>query len=261
VFKSILTGFLVPPGLFVTAAVVAAFFRARRGKAGSGAMLALAALVWLSSNGYVADRLMAGLEAGASLPSDPQGDVIVLLGGGLSEGAPDLSGIGSPSDEMMGRIVTAARLQKRLGLPVLISGGRSFGGRAPEAPVVRRVLADLGVPAERIVVEERSRDTFENAAFTRRILDRYGVRRAILVTSAFHMRRARFLFEREGITVVPFPASFRTWKGKRFGWPDFVPSAHCMGDVSAAMKEYLGLAWYRTTLSRPAVNDAAGEAR
>ena len=59
---------------------------------------------------------------------------------------------------MMGRIVTAVRLYQRLGLPIIVTGGRVFDdGAVAEAPVVKRFLMDLGVPANIIIEENRAR--------------------------------------------------------------------------------------------------------
>ena len=87
----------------------------------------------------------------------------MLLGGGVYGGAPDVRGVGFPSEEMLPRIVTAVRLQRRLGVPVVVSGGKVFDHSFAEAPVIGRVLADLGVPPGKVVLEGRSRDTSENA--------------------------------------------------------------------------------------------------
>ena len=92
------------------------------------------------------------------------------------------------------------------------------------------------------------RDTFENAAFTRKLMERRSLRKAILVTSAFHMRRARFLFEREGVDVLPYPTDFRTWPGKAYGRQDYLPTASALRNSVLALKEFLGYGWYRLSL-------------
>jgi uncharacterized SAM-binding protein YcdF (DUF218 family) len=247
--KHVVTGLLLPPGVFI---LFLAFLSFRLSMSRNGgralALLVAAAALWALSAVPLSDRLMAGLEKGQSLPADPKDGAIVLLGGGVAGGAPDAGGAGVPTGELMVRLVTAARLQKRTGLPLVVSGGRPFESMAPEAPVVRRFLVDLGVPPDRILVEDQSRDTRENAAFTRRLMSMRSLRKAILVTSAFHMRRARFLFEREGLEVVPYPAGFRTWPGKRYGRQDYMPTASAFHDSVLALKEYLGYGWYRLSL-------------
>jgi uncharacterized SAM-binding protein YcdF (DUF218 family) len=251
-FKHVVTLLILPPGLFVLLLAFLGVRLMRRRNAAHGFLvLSIAAALWAVSTGALSDRLMSDLERGLALPPDPKDGAIVLLGGGVFAGAPDLGGVGAPSGEMTARLVTAARLQKRTGLPLIVSAGSPFCGGAPEAPVIRRFLVDLGVPAARITVEDRSRDTRENAEFTRALMARASIRKAVLVTSAFHMRRARFLFEREGIEVVACPSSFRSWPGKTNGWLDWLPTASGLHETTLALKEYMGYGWYRLAMRGP----------
>jgi uncharacterized SAM-binding protein YcdF (DUF218 family) len=243
--KKIVTSFLIPPGILVLLLFVCCvyFISRRRWKEGF-ASCAAAIVVWGISTVVFADILLMGLEYSYLIPKSPRGDVIVLLGGGIYDGVPDLSGIGSPSVEMCGRIITAVRLQKLLGIPVIVSSGRVFESQtASESAVVKRFLEDLGVPHERIIAEDKSRDTIENAKYTALICNRYGYKRPILVTSAFHMKRSVISFEKAGLNVLPVPASFRTWNKKIYGWQDFLPGG--FEGISIALHEYLGLIFYK----------------
>lgn len=197
--------------------------------------------MWGFSTAPVADRLIGPLEAAYDIPRSLKGDVVVLLGGGIRDGAPDLTGEGTPGEEMMTRIVTALRTQRRLNVPVIVSGGTVVPGRAPEAQIVRRFLLDLGVPPEKVLVEDKSRDTVENARLSRALCARHGFKNPLLVTSAFHMRRARLAFVREGLAVTPLPANFRTWDKKKYVWLDYLPDAGALGDSATAIRERLGL--------------------
>ncbi len=243
--RRILASFLLPPGILVTVIAAAALWHLRKGRRLAAAIhLATGALFWLICVSPGADLLVGGLEAPFEAAREPRGDVIVLLGGGVLGGAPDLSGTGAPTDEMWARIGTAARVQKRLGVPVIVSGGKVFPGKAAEAPIVARILVDLGVPADRIIVEDRSRDTRENALYTARIARREGFRDPVLVTSAYHMRRAAMEFRRAGVGATPCPAAFRTWAGKRYGPEDFLPDSSPLRTSSLAVREYAALLVY-----------------
>lgn len=243
--RRILASFLLPPGIFVTLFAVAGVWHFRKGRRLAAAVhLVLGAVLWLLSIGPGADLLIRGLEAPYEPLREPRGDVIVLLGGGVYGGAPDFSGTGAPSEEMLARIVTAARLQKRLGVPVIVSGGKVFAGKPAEAPIARRILVDLGVPAERVIAEERSRDTRENASYTAEIAGRAGYRHPILVTSAYHMRRAVASFRSAGLEATPCPAAFRTWAGKKYGPEDFLPDSAGLRASSVAIREYAALLVY-----------------
>lgn len=94
----------------------------------------------------------------------------------MIEGVPDLSGEGVPASQAYPRIVTAVRLHRRLGLPVIVSGGRIRAEDTPEAVIVKRFLVDLGVAESQVILEERSRDTHENAVFTKAVCEREGFR-------------------------------------------------------------------------------------
>ena len=246
ILKKCITAYLLPPGVFVLALLFLCWRlwrRRQRGFAAAGLLLAL--LVWLFSLSAISDILHKQLERGLTMPKKPQGDVIILLGGGVHDRVPDLTGTGAPAEEMMVRIVTAVRLQRQLDLPVIVSGGVVYKDRAAEAPIVRRFLLDMGVPDRRIILEKKSRDTMENARFSREIMKQHGFNRPILVTSAFHMRRSIEAFKRCGITVTPLPAGFKANRGAPFIWADFLPDAGALHGTATVSKEYLGLLFYR----------------
>jgi uncharacterized SAM-binding protein YcdF (DUF218 family) len=92
-------------------------------------------------------------------------------------------------------------------------------------------------------IEPRSRDTFENAAFSAAMLRTDGIRRILLVTDAMHMPRARAAFERAGMEVVSAPTLFFGGQARSPG--AWVPSAEGMRRSWYAMYELLGIAWYR----------------
>jgi len=244
--KYALQHLLLPPGIFVAVLLLLSLrWMARRQWEPGVLSLFLATALYSLSIVPVADRLTAGLEGRYAIPARPEGDSIVLLGGGVYGRAADLTGAGFPSEEMLPRVVTAARLQRRLGVPVVVSGGKVFDRQDAEAPVVARVLSDLGVPREKILVEAKSRDTVENARRAKEILSANGLRRPLLVTSAYHMRRAVAVFEKAGVAVTPVPAGFRTWKGKPYPWASYLPSAGAFHGSTTALREYLGLLYCR----------------
>jgi uncharacterized SAM-binding protein YcdF (DUF218 family) len=117
-----------------------------------------------------------------------------------------------------------------------------YGGE-PEARLLRDLLeGELGTPVKWI--ETKSRDTAENAAFTRDILQPLGIRRILLVTHAYHMRRAQSAFERAGFAVTPAPHSFMAGPA-RFSWLQLVPTLEAVSASRLALRELIGQAWYR----------------
>jgi len=245
ILKKILTPFLLPPGIFVIFLIFSGgwFLFKKNWKPGITTIL-VGCVMWLLSISPVSDAMLRGLESEFDIPKNPQGDVIILLGAGVYDQALDLSGVGAPSETMFVRIVTAVRLQKKLNIPIIVSGGKIFEHRTAEAPIVRRFLVDLGVPASEVIMEDKSRDTYENAKFVREICGTRGYKNPILVTSAYHMKRSIMSFEKVRLKITPFPADFRTWENKQYGWKDYLPLYANFRNVSVALKQYLGLVFY-----------------
>jgi uncharacterized SAM-binding protein YcdF (DUF218 family) len=154
------------------------------------------------------------------------------------------------------RLRYGAFLQRETGLPVYVTGGSPPEEYPPIGQLMARVLErEYGItPSE---VEDRSRTTWENAAFSAPMLQRDGVDRVLLVTSAWHMPRAVEAFERVGLRVTPAPTYFihrEAGGDTRYG--DWLPSAGAFAVSYFALHEYLGRAWYQvkaTTDDMPAV--------
>jgi len=108
-----------------------------------------------------------------------------------------------------------------------------------------RFLVDLGVPEDKVLLERRSRNTYENARETRRLLADRGMDRVLLVTSAHHMRRARATFHAAGIRVIPAATDYEVSEERELALLDFLPDAGALGSSSYVMKEYLGFWFYR----------------
>jgi len=244
ILKKAVPPFLLPPGIFISVLLLAGVGCLFNRRLKSGLLcLIFGAAMWLFSIAPVSDALLRPLESVYPVPKNPTGDVIVLLCGGARRGVPDLSGEGAPSDVTVARMITAARLQRQLEIPIIVSGGTVFGKGPSEAAIVRRFMLDIGVPPERVIVEGSSRDTFENARNTAAICTARGYTRPILVTSALHLRRAVWCFKMVGQKVVPFPADIRSLHSTPYVWTNYLPGGY--RNLSAALHEYMGLAYYR----------------
>jgi uncharacterized SAM-binding protein YcdF (DUF218 family) len=127
-------------------------------------------------------------------------------------------------------------------LPILVTGIAPHFGSV--AQVMKRELEGEGVPAGMIWTEDESTSTFENAAFSARILRRQRAGSILLVTEAYHMRRAELSFRKQGLTVIPAPCAFRTY---RFRWKiaEVFPNATAIRENDDALHEWIGLLWYR----------------
>jgi uncharacterized SAM-binding protein YcdF (DUF218 family) len=171
---------------------------------------------------------------------------IIVLAGGIRRAdsvrlRPELT------DDTLYRCLHAAELYHAgPTCPVIATGGalEPGGPEPPVAPSMRDLLVRLGVRAEDIITEERSRTTFENAREVKPLLAGLGVRKAVLVTEAMHMPRSVATFRRLGIDVVPAGCHYQATE---FRWEiaSFVPTARAGGIGSQAFHEWLGLLWYR----------------
>ena len=241
--KNFVGALLLPPGNGLLLLLAAGAWRKRRwafGLAACGALLLL-----LQSLPVVSGALMQTLESRAGGVPDSPGDAqaIVILGSGLLLDTPDYGG-DTANERTLVRARYGARLAGRWHLPVLVSGGRPARARLSEAAVMADVLEhEFGVAVR--WREELSLDTADNARFSALILKEAGVRRIVLVTQAFHMPRARQLFEAAGLSVVAAPTGFRSSSSQPPGWFDFVPSASALHNAYYALHEWLGIAWAR----------------
>jgi uncharacterized SAM-binding protein YcdF (DUF218 family) len=248
--KKIISSFLLPPGCFIMVLIGAGIWFVSRRRSSCGIFaIAMGMLLWGASVIPVSNFLMRGLERGMTIPRVLKGDAIILLGGGANDDTMDLTGNGSPSDDMMSRLVTAVRVQKSTGLPVIVSGGAVQENILAEPLIVQRYLKDLGVPREKILLEDKSRDTGENGRYVAEVCARNGFRNPLLVTSAYHMKRSLLIFRRNKLTVTPLPAGFRSVEHLKFTPYTLLPKISALYVTSAALHEYLGLVYYHLTLS------------
>ena len=178
---------------------------------------------------------------------------IIVLGGASDETITAARGRVS-LNEAAERLTEAVRLSRLYPQATLIFSGGS-GALVPtglsEASVARQFWTDMGVDPARIVLEGKSRNTTENAAFTAALIrDTFGPptpdQRWLLVTSAFHMPRSVGLFRKVGLPVVPYPVDYRT----RGTSQDLLPHAQAMDavrDLDLSLREWVGLAAYWAT--------------
>jgi uncharacterized SAM-binding protein YcdF (DUF218 family) len=170
---------------------------------------------------------------------------IIVLGGGVSglspDGTPHLSAFG-------GRMTESVKLAERFpALPIVFSGG--IGDIVPRRDVVPEAQAALvfyrraGIDETRVRLEDRSRNTFENALLTAGLLQPTPQQRWILVTSAFHMPRAKALFEAQGFKVLPWPTDYDA-KFSHGCWEPIPLGREKLCAASMALKEWVGIAAY-----------------
>ncbi len=228
---------------------------------GGAVLLVFGALRWgrkLVLLGGVALFLCGVLPTGSVLlrmledrfPQPALGDLqptgIVVLGGAIDQVIGKARGQVAITDAATRMTAGAALARRYPGAKLLYTGGSNalvshIGSEAADA---RQLWIDLGVPPGQILIEDRSRNTYENAQFSRDLLEPQPGDRYLLVTSAYHMPRAVGLFRAAGFPIIPYPVDYRTTGT----WRDLEPSR----DVAAGLerfdvgaREWIGLLAYR----------------
>ncbi len=245
--KFIYTTFFFPPGLFIILFFVLALRTLKTRRKLGLALLALTLFFYGCSTPLVSNALVRSLESRYAPPPSPQGDIIIVLGGGATLDTPNVSGEGHLSGYAANRLLTALQLERKLQLPIVVSGGKVLATTGCEALVAQRILLDLGVEPKHILLDEKSLNTAENARNTARIMQEKGYRQPILVTSAFHMARSVKQFSKNGVMVQPYPSDYLVNVQDGFEWHHLWPSSAALNEFSLAAKEYLGLwavRWY-----------------
>ena len=167
---------------------------------------------------------------------------IVILGGGIRRGAPEYGGP-TLSRLTLERVRYGARVARATRLPVLVSGGRFASGEPTEAAVMKAALEDeFGVPVR--WVEDRSRNTHENARMSAALLTADGVARVVLVGHSFDLPRATAEFNAAGIATIPAPTGIAD-AGSDYRAIDFVPSVAGLQQSYYALYELYAEAWRR----------------
>jgi uncharacterized SAM-binding protein YcdF (DUF218 family) len=192
--------------------------------------------------------LIAPLEDRFPLPPPnlPPPEGIIVLGGAINDGVSQARQE-TIFDEGGERLTEAVVLAKRYpqARVVYTSGSSSFAGpTSTEALQARKFMSQMGIAPERVTIEDKSRNTDENARFTAAIVHPEPSQRWIIATSAFHMPRAMGLFEKAGFHPIAYPVAFRT-----FGqWRDnlrlsFEPVRN-LRIFELVLHEWIGLAAY-----------------
>ncbi|WP_206030149.1 YdcF family protein [Roseomonas sp. AR75] len=195
----------------------------------------------------VSALLTLPLEDRFARPVPPPGQVtgIIVLGGAVEQQLTEARGIpalNGAAERMTEAVALALRYpQARL----VFTGGSSaiVPGGPTEADTARRLFADLGLPADRLVFEDESRNTWENAVLTHRLVQPKPGETWLLVTSASHMPRSMGCFRQAGWQVLPWPVNYTTARDPALWWQWPFPTR--LNQAEWALREWVGLLAYR----------------
>jgi uncharacterized SAM-binding protein YcdF (DUF218 family) len=240
---------LLPTNILVLIGILGVILLATR-FAPFGRKLLIASMLMLAICGFLplGNLLLYPLEHRFP-PWDPAHgapDGIVVLGGPIDADlsvAHDTPVIRSAPD----RIVATAELARKYpNARIVFSGGSAnlISNDAKEADFAVEIFEALGIDRSRMIMERRSRNTYENAAFSKELAAPKPGERWLLVTSAFHMPRAVGLFRKVGFAVEPYPVDWRVGGGA-----DVFAASQAAGDglakTDTAIREWIGLLAYR----------------
>ena len=237
---------LLPPGVLIVLGLLGLALVRTHVKAGVATATTALVLMFALSMPIVSRNLLRTLENPNVDPAKERADAIVVLGGGVYPFAPEYAGA-SVGPETLERLRYAAYLQRRLGKPILVSGGGFGTPEQTEAYQMKAALKELGVIVR--WAEADSRNTAQNARYSQKILKKEGIDSVFLVTNAWHMPRAKMAFQNAGLRVVPAPMGYRSVQPALTAL-DFVPSAEALRDSWHFFHEIAGIAWYRLKFAR-----------
>jgi len=240
--KKLMGSLLMPLPLGLAAILLGLALLFRRGDSRAGRWLVLLGAAWLvlASVGGPSRWLAEALEerwpkVSATWSDESAPRFVVVLGGGHRDraGLPVTSQLSEPSTV---RLVEGVRLWRTLPDARLVFTGTVDPGRIREPDAMADLAVQLGVPPERIVKETASLDTDDHARYLQPIVGREPF---LLVTSAVHLPRAVYLFQRAGMQPIPAPAGRLSLTS---GWA-WLPSARNLDRSTRSLHEALGLAW------------------
>jgi uncharacterized SAM-binding protein YcdF (DUF218 family) len=194
----------------------------------------------------VADLLLFSLEFSFEKGTIPKNmEAIVVLAGmiDLQRSNEERIELSSASDRIVEGILLAQNYPNTL---LILSGGSGslFDQSKSEAEMMEILAIRLGISRERIRLDNRSRNTYENAVESKKILDKEDISCFVLVTSASHMRRALGCFRKVGLNPIPYAVDFKNHLGK-YNLFSLIPSAGSLGASTAAIHEYIGIITYK----------------
>ena len=252
--SKLLPPFVYPLGL-IGLLILLALLLAKRYRLQKGILILALVCLWLAGNRWVATGLTRSLEWRYLPPNPlPQAEVMVVLGGGTE--APDYPRSIVEVNGAGDRITYAAWLyQQGVAEHILVSGGTLDWTVLKSTPAqdMSSLLQLMGVPEQAIWLQPDSRNTYEDAIYSARILHEKGIDRVLLVTSAWHMPRAVKLFQAQGLDVIPLPTDYNVteadwaelWGRDPRAWVlGALPGVDHMALTTKILKEYIGMLTY-----------------
>ncbi len=237
IFSKIVQSFLLPPGIFILLIII---FRKNK-----KILILISILIGLLSSNFIAYKFLEPLEDNYRQKSNEKFDLVVVLGGGYIYNSPNL-GLSSSSFK---RLIYALEIAKEQNIPII------FDGYKYEANLTKEVVLNLSkkfnmpIPILKgkykkefgIYLQNNALTTIDNAKNVKKFIEKNNITnlKLALVTSAFHMKRALYEFNRVGLKPTPMATDFKINYDDRFLY--YLPSSAGLNLTTIALHEYLGL--------------------
>ena len=218
--KKIISSFLLPSGVFVSICFLLSFyFLIKKNKERFFFLIFIGFLIWIFSSNFWINYFICKAEMDIKI--DINGDVIVFLSGGNSDIIDMFVEDNYLSESSLSRLFAVYKLHKKTGLPIILTGGKVFDSKADSIIALKNLIL-LGVDKKKIFFEESSKDTYENAFYSKKICDEKGFKKPILVTESLHIKRSILSFKKVGFREVGlYPSVYYCHK---LSFKDFLPS-------------------------------------
>ena len=175
-------------------------------------------------------------------------DGIIVLGGAVEADLSVAHGVPVTKGAADRMIAGAALARRYPDARIVFTGGSAnlISNDAKEADYASEIFASLGISTARMTMERLSRNTQENAEFTKSLVRPKLGERWLLVTSAFHMPRSIGIFRKAGFAVEPYPVDWRVGgRADLFSFTNLAGDG--LGRTDTAIREWMGLIAYRLT--------------
>jgi uncharacterized SAM-binding protein YcdF (DUF218 family) len=207
-------------------------------------------LLVIFTNPFIIRQVLNNYEAKPFTPrANTHFSAGIVLGGFISYNKKDDRGYFNTASD---RFIQTALLYKQGNIDrIIVAAGNGYITKHDfkEANFIKERLVTLGIPAERILTDSTSRNTVENATNTNAIIQAERLQGPFfLITSAMHMPRAKLAFEKQHITVIPYPCDFDSRNvGNNFIEDFLLPSALALNKWENLIKEIAGITVYKIT--------------
>lgn len=240
--------FLLMPIVWIIAILLFAIFTKHEKRRKKSLIAALALLLFFSNDFIINEALLFWEKEPVPIASLPNYETGIVLTGitHYQKASDDRVYFNKGADRLLHtvQLYQLGKIKK-----ILITGGSGLlesNHTVSEADRLKSVFLYCGITPQDIIIENKSRNTYENAVFSKQTIDSLNIKgNFLLITSAFHMRRAKDCFKKSGLTIDIFPVDFNS-RDREFT-PDklFIPSENALTKWSILIHEVIGYVVYK----------------